>query len=380
MATGLNAEFVRYWYEVEFDKIGFNKSRADSSTSGRKWFPYANGGVYRKWFGNYEEVVNWEGDGRRLQTEMHETGRLRAVNLNLEYIFKEGLSWSSITSDQFSIRYLPKGFLFSSASNALFLRSDQDLGFYLAMLNSKVHALLAKFLNPTVNANPGDIGKVPVQGVGSKVGELAEHLISFSRKDWDSYERSWEFQGNPIVWHSARQESSIEDSYLGWTSSCRLAVDEMRALEEESNRLLIDSYGLSNEITSEVPIEQITLTINPSYRYGDGLSDAERWVRFRNDSMRELISYAIGCLMGRYSLDEPGLIFAKAGNFGFDANRYSRFAADPDGIVPVTDERWFEDDAASRVREFVLAAWGPEALETNMAWLVQSLEIGRAHV
>ena len=159
MATGLNEEFVRMWSEVSISRIGFGQSKQDAEESGLKWFPYANGGEYRKWYGNYDDVVNWEKDGERLQTEQHESGRVRAVNLNLDFIFKEGLSWTSITSGNFSIRYLPHGFLFSSASNALF--SQDDLKLYLSLLNSKVHSYLGKALNPTLNTNPGDVGKKP---------------------------------------------------------------------------------------------------------------------------------------------------------------------------------------------------------------------------
>ncbi len=147
----------------------------------------------------------------------------------------------------------------------------------------------------------------------------------------------------------------------------------MRRLEEENNHLFIDAYGLADELSPEIPIEQITLTVNPAYRYGGDLTEDEQWTRFRHDTMAELISYAIGCIMGRYSLDEPGLIYAHAGNVGFDPTRYKTFPADADGIVPLTDEFWFEDDAAHRVREFLRAVWGADTLDENMAWLAESL-------
>lgn len=375
MATGLNAEFVRSWHEVSFDRIGFGKSRTSAKASCLKWFPYANGGIYRKWYGNYDDVVNWEFDGHRLQTELHESGRVRAVNLNLDFIFKVGLSWSSITSDLFSIRFLPDGFLFSSASNALFSSLEDELYDYMGLLNSKVHGLLSKVINPTVNANPGDIGKIPVPSVVGLTG-IVKKLIDLASYDWNSYERSWDFKINPIVAHAKDRiepKGCLESAYARWVVGCRNRVLEMSQLEEDSNRLCIEAYGLAKELSPEVPIEQVTLTINPAYRYGSKLSQQEQWVRFQQDAAEELVSYAIGCLMGRYSLDEPGLIYAHAGNVGFDATRYSTFSADADGIVPVTDELWFEDDAAHRIREFLVAIFGIETLDENLAWLAESL-------
>jgi type II restriction/modification system DNA methylase subunit YeeA len=147
----------------------------------------------------------------------------------------------------------------------------------------------------------------------------------------------------------------------------------MKLLEEENNRLFIDSYGLSDELTPDVPIEQITLTVNPAYRYGGNLTEEDQWTRFRQDTITDLISFSIGCMMGRYSLDEPGLIYAQSGNVGFDPSRYKTFPADADGILPITDELWFEGDAASLVRKFLLTVWGADTIEKNMVWLAESL-------
>ena len=176
MATGLNAFFVRGWHEVSIKEIGFNKSRLEAQKSLLRWFPYANGGEYRKWYGNFDDVVNWENDGHRLQTEEHESGRIRAVNLNLDFIFKPALSWTSITSGAFSIRKLPKGFLFSSASNAMFCDGDSSL--YAGLLNSKAHVILGKAINPTLNANPGDIGKIPLTDKTIDVSKTVESITA----------------------------------------------------------------------------------------------------------------------------------------------------------------------------------------------------------
>ena len=357
MATGDNKRFVRSWFEISYESIGFGVSRADVRTSEKKWFPYANGGDYRKWFGNIEDVVLWENDGYVLRTELHESGRIRAVNLNLEYIFKEGVTWTSITSSHFSSRYMPSGCLFSSAANSLFPSSGKTLSI-LGKLNSNVFGYLSKVVNPTLNMNPGDTGKIPFpknSEIENRVEEIVEKLIEVSKRDWDSREQSWDFSG--LIWVMMRDGISlISDAWGKYSVQVAADIQNCKMLEVRNNCIFIEAYGLQDELSPEVPEEQITLT------RADREKDCQR-----------LISYAIGCMMGRYSLDEPGLIYAHAGNVDFDANRYTTFPADADGIVPLTDERWFADDAASRVREFLLAVWGAENLEENMAWLAESL-------
>ena len=164
-------------------------------------------------------------------------------------------------------------------------------------------------------------------------------------RDLNGYERSWDFQFLPILTASSEPRPSLESSYTAWITQNRDTIAEMRRLEEENNRLFIDAYGLGEELTPDVPVEQITLTVNPAYRYGGKLTEEEQWTRFRQDTMEELVSYAIGCMMGRYSLDAPGLIYAHSGNEGFDPSHYPSFTADDDGIVPLTDTEWFDDDA-----------------------------------
>ena len=176
---------------------------------------------------------------------------------------------------------------------------------------------------------------------------------------------------------------NLESSYTAWITQNRKTIAEMKRLEEENNRLFIDAYGLADELTPEVPIEQITLTVNPAYRYGKKLADddwsvahgfgEELETRFREDTMQELVSYAIGGMMGRYSLDAPGLIYAHSGNQGFDLSRYARFPADADGILPITDTDWFDDDAAHRLVEFIAVAWNQAHLEENLSFLADNL-------
>ena len=379
MATGLNAEFVRCWHEVSISRIGIGQTRLDANISGLKWFPYANGGAFRKWYGQYEDIVNWESDGERLQTEEHESGRIRAVNLNLDYIFRPGLSWTSITSGLFSIRYLPKGFLFSSASNALFRDDESKLSLDLALLNSSVHASLSKIINPTLNANPGDIGKMPLVPIDeSRV--LAEDLLNLSKHDWNICERSWDFQSLPLISAATDPNPTLESNYTTWIANNKQTIAEMKRLEEENNRLFIDAYGLQDELTPEVPIEQITLTVNPTYRYGGNLTEDELWIRFRQDTIKEFLSYATGCMMGRYSLDQPGLILANAGdtleNYFAKVGKGNdglTFQPDRDGIIPVLDGEWFEDDIVARTREFLSVTFPESSVGENLRFIEMSL-------
>ena len=369
MATGLNAFFVRGWHEVSIKEIGFNKSRLEAQKSLLRWFPYANGGEYRKWYGNFDDVVNWENDGHRLQTEEHESGRIRAVNLNLDFIFKPGLSWTSITSGAFSIRKLPKGFLFSSASNAMFCDGDSSL--YAGLLNSKAHVILGKAINPTLNANPGDIGKIPLTDKTIDVSKTVESITAYSQRDWDSYEVSWDFSCLPLLQADYRQptlKASYQKLRIHW---CEMTL-EMQRLEEENNRIFIDAYGLQDELTPEVPIEDITLTCNPAYRYGVKGTEEEREARLLTDTMAEFLSYAVGCMFGRYSLDAPGLILANQSETLADYLARvpePSFLPDEDNVIPVLDGDWFADDIVDRFRKFLRVTFGDEHFRENLAFI-----------
>ena len=190
--------------------------------------------------------------------------------------------------------------------------------------------------------------------------------------DWNAYERSWEFQSLPILSAATESAPNLDSSYDAWIAQNRKTVAEMKRLEEENNRLFAHAYGMTDELTPDVSVEQITLTVNPAYRYGDNISEEEQWIRFRKDTMAELVSYAIGCMMGRYSLDEPGLIYAHT-DVAFDASRCNTFPADSDGIVPLTDNNWFDDDACYRLIEFISVAWDAAYLEDNLAFLSDGL-------
>ena len=213
----------------------------------------------------------------------------------------------------------------------------------------------------------------PPHNPSQKVQENVVRLTQAARDDWDAYEASWEFQRIPMLLSSKSGTSSIERSYGEWLAHSRDAVHRTQRLEEENNRLFIDAYGLADELSPKVPAHEVTLTVNPAYRYKGDLTEAERWQRFRRDTMAELVSYAFGCMMGRYSLDEPGLVYAGSRGAGFDAERYATFPADDDGIVPITGQAWFGDDAAIRLVNFIAIAWDAASLEENVRFVANSL-------
>ena len=371
--TSDNDRFLRFWAEIPSTSIGFEFStRERASASDRKWFPYNKGGQFRRWYGNQDFVVNFKNDGEEIRV-FHDIlnktspgGRLK----NQDCYFKQQLSWSKISSGLFSIRLFPFGFIFDVAGSALFPDNREDMAAIAGMLNSKVSAYYLKALSPTLNYEAEHLRKLPYVSVANAV---FDHLVALSKSDWDLLETSWDFQSFSILTVYSEPTPTIESSYTAWITQNRETIAEMRRLEEKNNHLFIDAYGLADELTPDVPIEEITLTVNPAYRYGGKLTEEEQWTRFRKDTMAELVSYAIGCMMGRYSLDAPGLIYAHSGNVGFDASRYTTFPADPDGIVPLTDSDWFDDDAAHRLIEFISVAWDAARLEANLAFLANNL-------
>ena len=357
LATADNNQFLRAWFEVSSEKIGFRQSNCkDALISNQKWFPYNKGGAYRKWYGNQEFIVNWENDGYEIRHHFDEKGKQRSRPQNTQCYFKESISWSDITSSVPSFRYFPSGFIYDITGMSAQSNDTRTLHKVLAFCNSKVVEWISSSINPTLHFQIGNYQKLPALDFALERVKLdqVETLIDISRSDWNFYETSWDFTQNPII---RTQEPSLEQAFNTWQQQNADAVAEMKRLEEENNKLFIDAYGLQDELTPDVPDAQITLT----------RADREK------DSQR-LVSYALGCMMGRYSLDEPGLIYAHAGNQEFDASRYQAFQADADGIIPLTEMHWFEDDATYRIREFLTAVWGKDTLDANMLWLAESLD------
>ena len=372
MVTADNLRFIRCWHEVSASNTGHGFSRDSAAVSQNRWFPYTKGGSFRRWGGNYEHVVNWGNDGQELLHMQEEGYKVGSTNHNLDFIFRPALTWTKITSSDSGFRVTPAGFLFDDASGVCPVIVDGAESLVLALLNSPITMHILRALNPTLNLYPGNLCTIPLD-FRQRDKIAIDDCIKIAMCDWNAYERSWNFQSLPILTASSEPTPTTESSYTAWITQNRETIAEMRRLEEKNNRLFVDAYGLQDELAPDVPIEEITLTVNPAYRYGGKLTEEEQWTRFRKDTMAELVSYAIGCIMGRYSLDEPGLIYAHSGNVGFDASRYTTFPADPDGIVPLTDSDWFDDDAAHRLIEFISVAWDATHLEDNLAFLADNL-------
>ena len=378
--TGDNDRFLRLWHEVDLGNVHLDcVSREQAEVSILKWYPYNKGGQFRKWYGNIAHVINWQGGGQELSNFKNSNGDLRSGIRNPQYFFRECISWSDITSSGNSFRYYPSGFISDSTGPSAYPKSsigvELEIQKALSIANGNVVSGLTRLLNPTMHFTGSDFSSLPFLCLPED--EIAtEHvgqLIIIGKQDWNVYERSWDFQSLPILAASSETTPTLESSYTAWITQNRETIAEMKRLEEENNRLFIDAYGLADELTPDVPIEQITLTVNPAYRYGGKLTEEEQWTRFRQDTMQELVSYAIGCMMGRYSLDTPGLIYAHRGGQGFDLGRYTTFPADADGIVPLTGIEWFDDDACHRLIEFISVAWDAGDLEENLTFLADNL-------
>ena len=389
MATTDNNRFLRFWHEIEIKNICFNCDAAiTGNRSGKNWFPYNKGGEYRKWYGNNNYVVLYERNGQILiDMVVEKYPRIsdpEFVIKNRKYYFKPSVTWSFISSSYFGARYSDAGFIFDVGGSSGFVDDPALRLAYAGLLCSNTTYVFLRTLNPTLNFQVENIQALPhPPKIWQEMCSIAVQAIEVEREDWNAYERSWDFQSLPALKAHAGPLSTIASSFSAWIMQNRNTIAEMKRLEEENNRLFIDAYGLQDVLTAEVSIEQITLTLNPAYRYGKKLSDDEWSVergfpleletRFREDTMQELISYAIGCAMGRYNLDEPGLIYADSGNVGFDPNRYRTFPADDDGIIPITEMDWFDDDATHRLVEFISVAWDSSHLEENLAFLAANL-------
>ena len=380
LQTGDNDQFLRRWHEVDQGKCSYHsKSRDDAAQSGKKWFPYNKGGEFKKWYGNQGYLVNWKHDGgaiRAFGTE--DGGRARSVLRNTEFYFQESLTWSDVTSGPPSFRLNDRGSIHDVAGMSAFSCRGVERLLLSGYCNTPIVLALARVTNPTLHFQIGNFVNIPfIEGVwedfSRDVMKNVDWLVRSTIIDWNAYERSWNFESLPILTASSESTRTLESSYTAWITQNRETIAEMQRLEEENNRLFIDAYGLQGELTPDVSIEEITLTVNPTCSYGSNLTEEDQWTRFRQDTMAELVSYAIGCMMGRYSLDALGLIYAHSGGKGFDPSRYNTFPADPDGIVPLTDSDWFEDDAAHRLIEFISVAWDATHLEDNLAFLASNL-------
>lgn len=345
MDTGNNDKFLRLWNEVEYRKIGIKLyNTQESIIKNKKWLPYNKGGDFRRWFGNNYYIIDWENDGEDLKKS---TANLRSKHLYC----KNSLTWSAVSTGKISFRTSKFGALFDSAGSSMF-PCDEEHNFYLGLMNSKVANYIIDIINPTLNYGAGTVAKLPVvksKKVNNFIEQKVCENIIISKNDWDSFEISWSFKKHSVIKFKSK---NIENSFENWSDFTGKQFNQLKSNEEELNRIFIDIYGLQDELTPEVEEKDITI------RKAD-----------RDREMKSFISYAVGCMMGRYSLDEEGLVFAGG---EFDINRYKTFKADKNAIIPITDMEYFEDDIASRFVEFVKVVFGEETLEENLNYIADT--------
>lgn len=405
MTTADNERFLREWYEVVFSKIGFGIKTIDIAIkSGYKWYPYNKGGTNRKWYGNNDLVVNWHNDGFEIRNFRDEKkGRIRSHNYNLEYSFRESGTWTAICSGNIMVRYSAPGALFDSKGASVFAHSTDSLMYIIGLLNSKVSNVYLKVLSPAFEFKVGHVANVPVivekeKNVICKVSAC----IELSKMDWDSFETSWDFQQHPLLQYAALTPQRVAQeeangylpmnglayAYRHWEQACNERFNQLKANEEELNRIFIDIYGLQDELTPEVEDRDVTVR----------RADLQR-------DIKSLISYAVGCMFGRYSLNKPGLVYAGgewedayrrnaladengdaiiigsdriAVNKGYQIQvdgqwQDCTYSPDADNIIPICDDEYFEDDIVGRFIQFIETVYGKQSLESNLRFIADAL-------
>lgn len=364
---------IHIWQEVALSRINFSAQQSSQFTSTTPFAPYDKGGSFRRWYGNKENIINWENDGESIRSNPKSAVR------NASYFCKEHISWTLVTSGIFSCRYFGTGFLLDTASNAVYDSDCINLFYILGILNSSYFKYLGPIINPTLNFSCGVMDSTPIVDLKSDVKLDIEaavtECINISKSDWDAYEASWGFQSLPLLAQEYRT-ATLSATYQKLRQHWREQALEMKRLEEENNRIFIDAYGLADELTPDVPLEEITLTCNPHYRYGGSNTEAQLEAKLLSDTMQELIHYAVGCMFGRYSLDKPGLILANQGE-GLDDYLAQvptpTFTPDADNVLPVLDDNWFGDDVVERFHSFLRITFGEAHYKENLAFIEEAL-------
>lgn len=343
--TGDNAKFVREFWEVRNSNVG----------KGKKWLFYAKGGGYRKWYGNLSEVVNWSEEAR----EFYKNDKI--CRIIPEYLwYKAGITWSLISNNP-SFRLLPEEATFDVGGSSIFLKDNSNIEFVLGLLNSKVFSYVQKIVNPTINIQVKDIRVMPfVKKNENEITGLAEECSFLSKEDWDSFETSWDFTRHPFIKAITKYPNMMDigniylaECYDIWAGECEERFEKLKANEEELNRIFIDIYGLQDELTPEVEDKDVTV------RKADLGRD-----------VRSFISYAVGCMFGRYSPTYDGLAYAGG---TWDDGKYNIYKPDADGIIPICDDEYFEDDMMGRFVEFVRVVYGDSSLEDNLRFIANAL-------
>ena len=376
LITGDTSRFTRLWYEVDRNKCCYDATDSDDvAKRNAKWVPYNKGGAFRKWYGNNDYVVNWENDGYEIKNFTDTEGKLRSRPQGSTFYFKDVITWTKISSSQVGFRHKKAGHISSEAGMTIYV-PERLKRYVLGFCNSEVTAMILQMLSPTLNFELGDIGKLPLIEGGSmfeKVDSIVEQTELVSKEDWDSFETSWDFTTHPLVemseglWdatapaaamdyyygHLPEASCPLEVCYLLWQGQCKERFEKLKANEEELNRIFIDIYGLQDELTPEVEDKDVTVR----------KADLQR-------DIKSLLSYAVGCMFGRYSLDVEGLAYAGG---KWDSSKYQSYIPDADNVIPITDEEYLDDDIVSRLCDWLKVVYGADTLEANLDYIAKAL-------
>lgn len=354
LSTGNNDKYMRLWFEPLITHVAFNMHDNDEYlNSQKKYVPCNKGGAFRRWYGNNDYIIDW--------TNPNSMHRPRTTYMDLYY--KSAITWSAITSSLFNSRYYGSGFLFDHAAASLFLNELTNVNYILGLLNTKVTQYILSMINPTINTGADVVAKIPIKFIDeNKVTNIVQSNINNCKTDWDSFETSWDFKVHPLVelrlagafaWGDNAPSARIASAYKAWSIACEERFNQLKANEEELNRIFIDIYGLQDELTPEVEDKDVTV------RKANLVRD-----------IKSFISYAVGCMFGRYSLNVEGLAYAGG---EWDDSKYTTFIPDKDDIIPICDEEYFEDDIVSRFIEFVNVVYGSDTLEENFKFIADAL-------
>lgn len=351
MTTGDNDRFLRLWHEVKNSKIGMGCHNSDEAKkSEKKWFPYNKGGGFRKWYGLNDYVVLWENDGYAIKNATKQGRKIASVRSERLY-FHKSITWATLTTGMISCRNSEYGHLFDDKGSSCFM-PDREYNYVLAFINSVVGDYFLHVLNPTMSFQSGNIGALPIiseKVADSSINNLSLENVNLCKADWDSFETSWDFQRHPLL----RKVPTIAEAFDQWQTECNNRFNQLKANEEELNRIFIDIYGLQDELTPEVEDKDVTV------RKADLGRD-----------ILSFISYAVGCMFGRYSLDVDGLAYAGG---EWDNSKYASFAADKDNIIPICDDEYFEDDIVGLFVKFVKTVYGADTLDENLKFIADAL-------
>lgn len=378
LATADNDRFLRLWNEVDYKRIGYGMSNStEALESKKKWFPYNKGGEKRKWYGNQEFLVNWENDGYEIRNFCDSKGKVRSRPQNTEFYFRESISWSDITSSGNSFRVFPKGFIYDVTGMSYFIFKKEEENQLLGVLNNSLIMQITRIINPTLHLQIGDFIKLPHLLIKNK-DYLTKQNIQIAKQEWDSRETSWDFEKLGLI-----ESNSLKEGYEQYCEYWKEQFFKMHKNEEELNKMFIEIYGLEDEMDEKVELSDITLLKKEA-----NIVDGEL-VFNKEELMKQFLSYAVGCIMGRYSIDKPGLIIANSDDvMKVENNKIvikskeeeirheitnPRFIPDAHGIVPVLREDSFENDIVSRVIEFVKAVYGEATLQENLNFIAEGL-------